>query len=142
MITIEEAAAMVRCGVNMPGFDQLQPFDSRMSALVWSWAESEPRLNGDGACAFAGSDGFGSDSCGTHHQFACAMADGSWAIPKNSGAWSKGSDRCAKIGGSFSVPKNGYDGERLNEARGPRQVWLDYRYDSSRPGWVSEASGN
>jgi hypothetical protein len=141
-ITAEEAQAMVRCGVNMPGFDQLQPFDPRLEALVWSWAQDEPRLNADGSCAFSGPNGFGSDSCGSSRQFACATADGGWVISRHSGPWSKGEDRCGKVGGTFSVPKNGYESERLNEARGTKEVWLDYRYDSSQSGWTPEVGSS
>ncbi|HLG00151.1 MAG TPA: hypothetical protein VI916_06745, partial [Acidimicrobiia bacterium] len=41
-ITAAETVAMVECGVNLFGFDQLLPADPRLASLVWSWAPNEP----------------------------------------------------------------------------------------------------
>jgi hypothetical protein len=48
-ITPDRAAAMIRCGVDLFGFDQLLPDDGRLAALAWSWAQDEPVPHG-GAC--------------------------------------------------------------------------------------------
>src|SRR3954469_8600450 len=41
-LTPQVAAAMMRCGVDLVGLDQLLPHDGRLDALVWSWAPGEP----------------------------------------------------------------------------------------------------
>jgi hypothetical protein len=133
---------MVRCGVNMPGFDNLQPFDPRLRELVWSWAVDEPAASTNDSCGYSGPGGFRSDSCGNHRRYACAMANGTWAASKHSGPWRKGADRCSKVGGSFSVPKNGFEFERLKQAQGSLELWLDYRHNSFTGGWTPEASAN
>jgi hypothetical protein len=138
----QEAARMVRCGVNMPGFDNLQPFDERLRALVWSWAEDEPATSSADTCAHSGPGGFRSDGCGAHRRYACALPNGTWAVSKHSGQWRKGADRCSKVGGSFSVPKNGFEYERLKAAQGGLEIWIDYRFDSMIGGWTPEASTN
>jgi hypothetical protein len=141
-IPAEEARRMVRCGVNMPGFDDLEPFDPRLAALVWSWAENEPVWNVDGTCAFSdGAGGFRSDGCRSAKRFACIHGDGSWSVTRARGPWAKGEARCAKAGGSFAVPKSGYEYELLKAAAGSAPVWMDYRFESARGGWVPEASG-
>ncbi|MEK1146202.1 hypothetical protein OSI78_10825, partial [Mycobacterium ulcerans] len=38
-----KAKAMIDCGVNLFGFDQLLPEDGRIQASLWSWAPDEPR---------------------------------------------------------------------------------------------------
>jgi len=43
-------AAMVRCGVNLFGFDQLLPGDGRIEASIWAWAKDKPD-RADGDCA-------------------------------------------------------------------------------------------
>ncbi|HEX8208047.1 MAG TPA: hypothetical protein VF587_18425, partial [Solirubrobacteraceae bacterium] len=40
-LTPETVAAMIRCGVDLFGFDQLVPGDARVMAAVWCWAEDE-----------------------------------------------------------------------------------------------------
>ena len=58
------AAAMVRCGVNMPGLDQLHPADGRLPAFVWSWREGDRADDPTRACAAQGDDTrFGSLPC-------------------------------------------------------------------------------
>jgi hypothetical protein len=132
-----EARRMVRCGVDMIGFDQLQPFDPRLKAVVWSWAVNEPSVAG--ACAFEGGDGrFRSGDCGTPRPFACAVA-GAWIVAGPAGSWDEGAARCAAAGGSFSVPKSGYENELLKAAAGGGEVWLDYRAVGST--WTPEAAG-
>lgn len=117
---------MVRCGVNLPGFDQLRPFDGRLSALVWSWAPDEPS---GGDCAYQDADGrFRSDDCNpdTQRHFAC-FDGASWAVTEGPGPWDVGAERCGPRG-DFAVPRTGFSNDALAEAKGKvGEVWVDYR---------------
>lgn len=136
----EEARRMVRCGVNMIGFDYLAPFDGKLEALVWSWASDEPASTVEGQCASSGVDGrFASASCGDTLEYACSTPAGAWFVAGPPGPWADGAAACATAGGSFSVPKTGYENELLNDAKGSSEVWLDYSVAAGA--WAPEASG-
>jgi hypothetical protein len=127
-LSTDTVAAMVGCGVNIIGMDQLTPDDPRLAALVWSWAQDEPR---GGSCAFQGSDArFDAGGCSQRHHFAC-MSAGGWAVTKASGSWDQGFQACAAefTGASFAVPPNGYRNALLAGAKPPGvgEVWLNYR---------------
>jgi hypothetical protein len=151
---------MVRCGVNMIGFDNLVPFDERLEQLAWSWAPRQPSRNTDGFCAEMREDGrYYSTDCTVDkvtikikrknrppkkkvieefvsHPFACF--DGtSWSVTAKSDRFSKGQATCTAEGlGTFSVPRSGYDNERLKTARGDEKlIWLNYRADNGA--WLS-----
>jgi hypothetical protein len=128
-ITPDEARSMVRCGVDMPGFDQLRPFDPRMEALVWSWAPDEPS---GGRFAVESGGRFYSSAGAMNHPFACRTATG-WTVTAITGDWFAGEPACTAIGASFDVPRTGYDNELLKAANtGGADVWLAYRDDA---GW-------
>jgi hypothetical protein len=128
-ITLAETARMASCGVNFVGFDQLQPGDPRLGALVWSWAPDQPAR--DGHCAEQGKDGrFRSEPCGSKRAFACYDdVVGEWRVSAATGPWSHGAASCAAIGARFSVPWNGWENGRLLAARpaGTGEVWLALR---------------
>ena len=131
-----QASRMVRCGVDMIGFDQLHPFDPRLDAVVWSWAPNQPS---GGSCGYAGSDGrFRSDDCSAPRSFACVSGNGAWSVAP-AGPWSDGAAACAVTGTTFSVPKSGYANELLKTAASGSEVWLDYRLVGSA--WTPEAAG-
>ena len=134
-ITAATTALMVRCGVNIVGFDQLTPDDGRLSAFVWSWAANEPKA-GAGNCAYQGGDGrFHAGDCKDKHHFACVDASGAWHVTASTGQWDKGAKACARefAGSRFAVPANGLHNQLIVEARGSASaVWLNY----------SAASGN
>ena len=131
-----QARRMVRCGVDMIGFDQLQPFDPRLDAVVWSWATNQP---GVGACAYLGSDGrFRSGDCLTPRPFACVSAAGEWSVAP-AGSWSDGAAACNADGRAFSVPRSGFTNELLKAAASGEEVWLDYQLLAT--GWMPEAAG-
>jgi hypothetical protein len=159
-VTLSDAVNMIRCGVNMPGLDNLVPFDERLTRFVWSWAPMQPSRSDDGLCAELRDDGrFYSADCKVHtetikikrkgrppkkkkvdvfvsHPFACF--DGSvWAVTAKSERWSRGAETCAAEGlGTFAVPRNGYSNEQLKIARGDADgIWLNYR--ASKGVWVS-----
>jgi hypothetical protein len=130
-VTVDETRAMVRCGVNMPGFDQLQAGDPRLPALVWSWDQGEP-LDAAGAdCAAQNTSArFRATSCTAKLRFACVDGAGGWHVTPTRGAWNLGPRMCARAfrGSRFAVPANGYENTRLRAVAGPdASVWLDYR---------------
>jgi hypothetical protein len=132
-----EARRMARCGVDMIGFDQLQPFDPRLDAVVWSWAPNEP---GAGECADLGADArFHAGDCGASRSYSCVNGAGTWSVAGPAGAWSDGAAACSVAGATFSVPKNGYQNEQLKAAAGGTEVWLDYRLVGGS--WSPETSG-
>lgn len=123
------AAAMVRCGVNFPGFDQVHPGDERLPALVWSWAADADPDNPGAACAAQRDDGrFDSLPCETVLPVACRTADGAWAVSGRPVAWADADLACqAEAFLGAGLPANGWDNELLRRAsEGQGDVWLAY----------------
>lgn len=123
-VTADETRDMVHCGVNLPGFDQLRPFDGRLRALVWSWAPDEPSA---GDCAYQDADGrFRSDDCRDVRPFAC-LDGASWAVTEGRGPWRSGGVACGP-GADFAVPRTGFANDALAAAKdGVGEVWVNYR---------------
>jgi hypothetical protein len=135
--TADEIAAMVRCGVQMPGMDQAAPDDGRLPAFVWSWAQDQPA--GPGQCAAQGSDArFRAAGCMQPMPYACADVGGGWRVTSATGPWADGFAACARQfpGSKFAVPPNGYRNELVRQVRpaGAPGVWLNYRVVGER--WV------
>jgi hypothetical protein len=124
VLTAATTARMMQCGVNIIGFDQLQPFDGRLAALVWSWAPGQPAATGD--CALRGTDSrFTAAGCSGRHRFACVDGHLDWHATVGKGPWRRGPKICAREfpGSSFGVPPNGYRNAQLGSA----VTWLSYR---------------
>ncbi|HWB67021.1 MAG TPA: hypothetical protein VG708_09360 [Mycobacteriales bacterium] len=121
---------MVRCGVNLTGWDQLLPGDGRLNAFVWSWARGEPAVGG-GRCAYQDRRGrFRTSACDVRRPAACVDRDFDWHVTKAVGPAWRGAALCRREfpHARFGVPPNGYRNAQLRAARnasGPR-VWLDY----------------
>lgn len=131
-ITVNETRAMVACGVNLFGFDQLVPGDPRLEALVWSWARNEPGASSTGGVvAYQGADGrFGTSRRGPQRSYAC-RASGAWYVTSATGKWKDGQAACSaeRPGSDFAVPGTGADNAALvavKQAAGAAEVWLDY----------------
>jgi hypothetical protein len=133
-ITKAEMAEMVRCGVNLVGFDMLHPDDPRLETLVWSWAPGEPSTSG---CATQRDDGrLVASSCGDKRRAACY--DGTaWSVTRKEVRFARAADACAAVGAGFDVPWNGWENERLLEAGGG-DVWVAYADSGS--GWQVQRS--
>ncbi len=128
-LTLTDARRMVRCGVNLVGFDQLMPSDPRLAAIVWSWAPSHPSVTATGQCARQDGDGrFRAAGCGDAYRFACRDALGGWRATAAAGPWADGSATCAAEfpGTTFAVPANGYRNELLRAAAAGDPVWVAY----------------
>ena len=130
-ISPEVAAAMARCGVNLPGLDQLHPADDRMPAFVWSWRQDQPTADPTAACAAQGADArFVALDCRQALPVACRTAEGGWVVTATAVPWADGDSACGAEGHpSAGVPANGWDNELLRRAvdAGPGgDVWLAY----------------
>lgn len=123
-ITAAETAAMVECGVNLFGFDQLLPADARLASLVWSWAPDQPST---GTAAQRGADGrFRSADPTDSAPYLCTNGAGSWAVTPTAGPWSLGDAACStEFGSAFSlgVPVTAAQNAAITTTAG---VWLDY----------------
>lgn len=124
----DDVRAMVRCGVDLIGFDRIHPFDGRLDALVWSWAPGESFVDPARRCASWGADArFHASSCAERRRFACRTPSGSWVVPPTRARWDKGSRVCARAGARFDVPATGWDNEQLRTAAaGAGELWLAY----------------
>jgi hypothetical protein len=91
-ITPERAAAMIRCGVDLFGFDQLLPDDGRLAALAWSWADGEPR-RGAGHCVVEEADA-------RFHMAPCGQALPTYPMPRRGVDAQRLRDRMAAAGES------------------------------------------
>jgi hypothetical protein len=123
-ITKQTAALMVRCGVDLFGFDQLVPGDGRLDALVWSWAEGQPSASGD--CAATDEGGrWVAASCKRRKRVACRADDGNWFVPAKPKVPQKGATAvCEDRGATFSVPRTGKENVALANAADGASVWL------------------
>ena len=124
-LTAPKTAAIVRCGVDLTGFDQLLPNDDRLAALAWSWADGEPRA-GQGDCIVEARDArFYAERCTKKHAFACQSRDGSWWVDRNRGNYRAAAGRCA--GATVAIPRRGVDAQRLRDAMDAarvHEVWV------------------
>ena len=119
-------AAMVRCGIDHIGFDQLLPRDGRLEALVWSWAPGE-RATGAGDCVEQDEDGrWHAESCGSEpkRRAACRRSDGSWTLTAKAVAPREATKRCAQLGARWAAPRTGYENTRLRDRAGTVPVLL------------------
>jgi hypothetical protein len=121
-ITPATAAAMTRCGVDLFGFDQLEPEDGRLDALAWSWAKDQPA---QGSCALMGSDGrWSSSGCIQRRPAACRTAAGSWLVTTKAVKAKDAPHECARSHAEFAVPRTGYENESLKLVSGGARTWL------------------
>jgi hypothetical protein len=106
--TVDTVTAMVACGVNLFGLDQVDPNDARLSAMVWSWAPGEPVSSEAGTCAVDGPDR-------RFHAMGCDGAAGlPFACVDAAGGWFVGDGGCGT--GTFAVPRNGAQAAALRAA--------------------------
>jgi hypothetical protein len=129
-ISPETTALMVRCGVNIVGFDQLTPEDPRLAALVWSWAPERPAPGAHG-CAYQGRDTRWrlDGGCGTKRVAACVSAAGVWSVTTKPVRWEQAARACASSfpGSTFAAPPNGLRNAQLASAARSAEVWVDVR---------------
>lgn len=125
-LTPETVRAMVTCGVDLLGFDQLLPDDPRLEALVFTWAPDEPRAAG--ACARVLPTGrWATGGCSPLRRAACRRADGSWVVPRGTTRRSRAARLCRRAGAVLAAPRTGAEGEALRVALRGRSAWLGLR---------------
>jgi hypothetical protein len=139
-LTLTDTQHMVRCGVNLIGFDQLRPEDPRLAALVWSWAPNEPRSSAGNTCAKQGGDGrLRAGSCNEVHRFACILGSGARYVSARAGKFSDASRACAFSHGKPDMPANGYENQLLRDAKrragGSTDIWV--RYHAANGVWTT-----
>lgn len=124
-LTPETTATMARCGVDLLGFDRLEPFDGRLEASIWSWAANEPSA---GRCALIRAGRklpFG--------RWVSKRCDGLTAPPacRNRNKWSVGKRRlelaaakryCRRRGAKLAVPRTGFENQLLRAAMKKRRT--------------------
>jgi hypothetical protein len=121
-LTPEKAGAMIRCGVNLFGFDQLLPDDGRLKATIWSWLAKQPKGTG---CAVMGKQGrWGIGTCRARP--ACSKG-GEWVVPPAAVGYADAGRACRAVGARFALPHTGYQNSLLHAAAGGERVLLRYR---------------
>jgi len=136
----ETVAAMVRCGVDLLGFDLLEPDDGRLEGAVWSWAAEEPST---GRCAinkigsrFAYGRWFSKPCLSLQARPVCRKGK-RWMVPRERTDLEGGAAVCERLDASFEVPRTGYENQLLRIAmqkRGARSAMLGIRL--GRDGWA------
>jgi hypothetical protein len=121
-LTPDTVRAMTRCGVDLFGFDQLQPGDGRNDAAVWSWQQGQPAR---GDCTELRGDGrWYSLGCKQKRSAACRAADGSWIVTAKRVTAAKAAAACDDSGASFDKPRTGHDNDSLRQEAAGRRVLL------------------
>lgn len=141
----EQVPELLKCDVNALGFDMVEP--AHTQAAVWSWQENQPDNMEDGQnCAAMGNNGFWTDEdCAAEKHFACRGENqGDWKVTTGTGTWTRGNQLCYLEFGSgytFSVPTNGYQNNKIVEARNEADVdggiWLNYHDRQEEGDWVA-----
>lgn len=144
-VTVAEAAGMVRCGVNLPGLDQVHPGDERLAAFVWSWRPGDRGEDPARACAAFGTDArIGGRACATALPVACTTTDG-WLVVDTPTHWAGTDDACTAAGAEGAgAPATGWEAELLRRAVVAAgldgDVWLGYARDAAGT-WVVTGPG-
>jgi hypothetical protein len=120
-----KVTAMVGCGVNLFGFDQILPDDGRLAATIWSWAPDQPSAQ-TGACGIERADGrWMTGSCGVPLPAACRTAAG-WMLSAPA-PFDAADAACEAAGGRFDLPRSGLENSRLHALVGHGEAWLRYQ---------------
>jgi hypothetical protein len=126
-LTPAKVRAMIGCGVNLLGFDQILPDDGRLEAAVWSWAPGEPDGPAGGSCTIQRLDGRWVDvGCGARRPAACRVPGGGWRLSKPV-KWKGAVVACRKRRARFYLPRTGLENARLHAMLRGQPAWLRYR---------------
>jgi hypothetical protein len=121
-LTAEKAGFMIRCGVNLFGFDQLLPDDGRIAATIWSWRRHQPKGAG---CAVMGRRGRW--STGTCRARPACRDGAGWIVPSARFTYADAGRACRAAGARFALPRTGYANSLLHAAAAGHRVLLRYR---------------
>jgi hypothetical protein len=141
--TPEDVVNKVRCGVDMVGFDRIDPGDGRLEALIWSWAVDEPVADAAKQCVAWGTDArFRAAACDEERAYACRRADGAWVVPDRRGPASGAEAACATVDAEPATPPTGWENEELRAAAaGKGEQWLSIRNPLAPAPVAAEAPG-
>jgi len=148
-ITVEKVSQLVKCGVNIISMDKLKPWDGRLQSAIWSWDFNEPNnWNNNEDYAVQKANGrFNDLNDDAVYKYACKNSDsGDWYVTDASGNWENGESSCYnETDGQFhfSVPVNGYENEKLKDAKIDKDVavvWLNYHDANVEGEWESDTS--
>lgn len=124
-LTPETTSAMVRCGVDLFGFDRLEPLDGRLEATIWSWAPEQPSR---GRCALirAGrhqpAGRWRSVPCGAVRSRPVCRNRSSWSVGKRSLPARRARRYCRRHHSVAAVPRTGYEDQLLLQAMAKRKA--------------------
>jgi hypothetical protein len=125
-LTPDKVSAMIGCGVNLLGFDQILPDDGRLAATVWSWAPNQPDATA-GRCGIELADGrWATGPCEAVHPAACSTPIGTWTLSAPV-AFAGAAAACTGQGGRFDLPRTGLQNSQLHEVLGGQTAWLRFR---------------
>jgi hypothetical protein len=124
-LTPETTAAMTRCGVDLLGFDRLEPTDPRLASAVWSWAGNEPAVGGCALMRTGAKLPFGrwvSRPCeGLRAKPVCR--DGKrWRVGRRAVSSDRARRWCRHHEGVFAVPRTGYENQLVRVAMRKRHT--------------------
>lgn len=121
-LTPDTVRALLGCGVDLLGFDQLLPGDPRLDAAVWTWAPDEPRA---AACTTQlATARWAASSCAKKRRAACATKDGGWVVPRGTAVQARAKRLCTRAGARYAAPRTARENAELRAAAGSRTVWL------------------
>jgi len=122
-LTPDKVAVMVRCGVNLFGFDHFDPNDGRVAASIWSWAPDEPkRAAGDCTVQRDDTRWYAAACTGTVRPAACRTATG-WTLSRAVAA-PAAPGACKAAGGRYEPPRTGEQNAALRAVAGGAEPWL------------------
>jgi hypothetical protein len=123
-ITPDLTRTMMACGVDLFGFDQLLPFDGRLQAAVWTWAD-EAAIPRAGECTSQRSDGrWAGASCSAKKKPACVSATRVWTVLPTAVKQKAALTACADAGLDLGTPRFSQENAALRAAAGDSAVWL------------------
>jgi hypothetical protein len=131
-LTPQRAAEMTACGVNLFGFDQLQPADGRIAATLWSFAPGEPSAAGD--CTLQRADGrWAAAPCrGQRHRAACVRRN-TWKLSRKAVTGAGAHAACRASKAAYVPPRSGLQNSQLHAVAGAAApVWVAVRRRPAR----------
>jgi hypothetical protein len=126
-LTPAKTRQMVRCGVDLLGFDQLLPDDGRLGAAVWSWARDRPRRGRSGCAVQSPDSRWVVGSCGTRRRAACRTRGGAWRLTRTRVRHNAARQACRRRRARFAAPRSGHENALLRAAAGRKRIALAVR---------------